>query len=432
MTDDLRMGVAEVDITPPVGTAMAGALEPRPATWICDPLRVKALVLESQGVRLACVVFDLVELTRETGDRFVALASQRTGIPPDHIFWTCTHTHSGPIVGFDWPDETAGDALNRAWFETLPEKFVQAVAAADAARAPVRLSRVRTYHSGLSHNRRLRYKDGREINTWLLNGGEDDLQCIGAAAPIDPEINVLAFEDEAGSLRGVLFHFALHNNACWNGGFSAEFPAVVAARLRERYGAQVSTLFLPGCCGDLNPVHSCRETGDALADAIMAKLDTRKPVAGPIRLDAIRREITLPYRDLTLDQEAQLERTQWYGKGKELFRRNLDYMRRKGVKETTTWVGAWRIGDIGFASLPGEVFCQWGMRLKEKSPFPWTVPVELCNDCVGYLVTRQAWEAGGYEGITSTIAPVDVKGVEALTEQALAMLNELWTRGATP
>ena len=428
MTDELRIGTAEVDITPPMGTAMAGALEPRPSTWISDPLLVKVAVLESHGVRLACAMFDLVGLTRETGDRFVAMASQRTGIPEDHIFWTCTHTHSGPIVGYDWPDENAGDTVNREWFNSLPDKFVEGVARADAARTPMRLSRVRAYHSGISHNRRLRYKDGREINTWLLTGEEDDLQCIGAAAPIDPEINVLGFEDEGGRLRCVLFHFALHNNACWHGGFSAEYPAVVAARLRERYGPQVVTLFLPGCCADINPVRSWRETGDALAEAIMAKLDRRRPVSGPVRLAAIRREITLPYRDLDVDQEARLERTQWDRRGKELFRRNLEYMRRKGVKEVTTWVGAWRIGDIGFAGLPGEVFCQWGMRLKEKSPFPWTLPVELCNDCVGYLVTPQAWKAGGYEGMVSTIAPVDVRGVEAMTDQALAMLGELWTK----
>ena len=136
-------------------------------------------------------------------------------------------------------------------------------------------------------------------------------------------------------------------------------------------------------------------------------------------------------RDQILKIQERLARSQWDERGKDLFRRNLDYMRRRGLKEAKTWLCAWHIGEIGFAGLPGEVFCQHGMRLKEKSPFPWTIPVELCGDCLGYFVTRQAWEAGGYEGLVSTIAPVSVEGVERMMRQSrslLAKLKRQWAR----
>lgn len=45
MSKRLLVGTAEVDITPPVGTALAGSLHPRMSIGIEDPLTFKAIVL---------------------------------------------------------------------------------------------------------------------------------------------------------------------------------------------------------------------------------------------------------------------------------------------------------------------------------------------------------------------------------------------------
>ena len=87
----LLVGVGEVDITPPVGMALAGSLKPRKSIGVQDPLYIKTIVLESGGRRLAYVILDLIKLIRAEGDRGVALASERTGIPPDHIVWAASH-----------------------------------------------------------------------------------------------------------------------------------------------------------------------------------------------------------------------------------------------------------------------------------------------------------------------------------------------------
>ena len=64
MADELLVGAAEVDITPPIGTALAGSTKPRTSVGIDDPLTVKAIVLESGGVKIAYALFDLVKLYR--------------------------------------------------------------------------------------------------------------------------------------------------------------------------------------------------------------------------------------------------------------------------------------------------------------------------------------------------------------------------------
>ena len=91
-------GAAEVDITPAIGTAMVGALVPRFSEGIDDPLMAKALVLESGPLRMAVVALDLATLPRRWGDACVSAAAAKTGIPPEHIVWCATHTHTGPIA----------------------------------------------------------------------------------------------------------------------------------------------------------------------------------------------------------------------------------------------------------------------------------------------------------------------------------------------
>jgi len=429
MPDELLVGAAEADITPPIGTALAGSLTPRTSVGIEDPLTAKAIVLECGGVRIAYVLLDLIVLHRPEGDAAVALAADRTGIPPDRILWAASHTHTGPYTGPIFGSEAGG--VDRAWLATVPEKFAQAVAAADVARRPARFSRLRGYCHSVAHNRRLRFKDGREINTWLLHAGEEEVQCLGSAGPVDPEVGVLCFDGADGAPIAVLWHFTLHTNSNFGPRFSADYPGVVAARLRERFGTAVVPIFLPGAFADLNtPGPRHREVGDRLAEVILRQLDGRKPRGGGIPLGALKQEIVVPYRDLTVDQERRIRDSQWSPESQEVFRRELELMRKAGVTETKTVLQAWRIGEVGFASLPGELFVEWGLKIKAESPFPWTYPVELGSDYIGYLVTEQAWRGGGYESLIARSARPSHEGVGMMVAAALSMLRRLWTEGA--
>ena len=67
MSDDFLAGAAQVDITPPVGTALAGSTVPRKSLGVQDPLTIKAVVLESGSVRLAYALYDLISVRREEG-----------------------------------------------------------------------------------------------------------------------------------------------------------------------------------------------------------------------------------------------------------------------------------------------------------------------------------------------------------------------------
>jgi len=429
----LLVGAAEVDITPPVGTALAGSIEPRKSVGVQDPLTAKAIVLSSGGIKLAYVLLDLIALERKEGDAAVTLAALRTGIPEQNIVWAASHTHTGPytIPIFDDPSP-----MDPAWLEEVPAKFADAVEAAFRSMRPARMTRERAYCHQVLHNRRYKYKDGREINTWLLHSGEDEIQCLGSAAPIDPEVGILCFDDAGGAPIAVLWHYSLHTNANFGNCFSADYPAVVAARLRERFGPSVVPIFVPGTFGDINPTMGYREVGDALACVILQRLEKRKPgpgsgqgtLAGPLPLGALKQEITVPWRDLEADPEARIRASQWPPEVQEVFRREVARMRSAGRTSDRTVLQAWRIGDVAFASLPGEVFVEWGLKIKAESPFPWTFCVELGGDYLGYMVTEQAWRAGGYESLTARSARPSVDGVAMMVDADLALLRRLWEK----
>jgi hypothetical protein len=91
-------------------------------------------------------------------------------------------------------------------------------------------------------------------------------------------------------------------------------------------------------------------------------------------------------------------------------------------EKVPTWVQALRVGDLGIVGIPGEPFVGLGLEIKRRSPFPKTCAIELANDSVGYLPTRQAFGEGGYEVVSSPFTP----GVgEQLVETALRLLGRL-------
>jgi len=78
--------------------------------------------------------------------------------------------------------------------------------------------------------------------------------------------------------------------------------------------------------------------------------------------------------------------------------------------------------EVAIVCLPGEVFVELGLAIKQGSPFRTTLVVELSN-CVEtiYIPTRAAYAQGSYEVTNSTLQP---GAGELLVETALTLLRE--------
>ena len=58
---------------------------------------------------------------------------------------------------------------------------------------------------------------------------------------------------------------------------------------------------------------------------------------------------------------------------------------------------ALRIGDVGIAAIPNEVFVETGLEIKKSGAFPRTFTISLANGSYGYLPTPEHHKLGGYE-----------------------------------
>src|SRR5688572_10147141 len=89
-------GAAASNITPRLGVSINGYFNDRLARHIHDELQARCLVLNDGQTRLAIVVCDSCMIPRKLTDAARALIHQRTGILPENVLISATHTHNGP------------------------------------------------------------------------------------------------------------------------------------------------------------------------------------------------------------------------------------------------------------------------------------------------------------------------------------------------
>jgi len=81
--------------------------------------------------------------------------------------------------------------------------------------------------------------------------------------------------------------------------------------------------------------------------------------------------------------------------------------------------------DVALCSMPGEIFVEIGLELKEKSPFAHTMICELANGYFGYIATSKAIEEGGYETRINMSTNMAKETGSQLIENQLKLLNSL-------
>lgn len=428
----LMAGTAQVCITPPLGVSLAGYFHDRIAESVRDDLFARALVLRSGEGALALVSCDLVSVE----ESWVALTKQLiqtdTGIPPERVLICATHTHTGPEVR---PGRLL--PVNPEWLGKLPGLIAEAVRKADETRFDARLYPGRGSEEDLAFNRLFRLKEGTE----LFGRGEPG-QAIAPAGGIDPEVLVLKVSDGTGRLRALVVNYALHVDVIGGGGanfISADWPGELAKTGSAVYGDDVVTLFLNGCCGDINhSPHSPTELprggpdksiqlGRALAGVAINAAEKAEPMPSPA-LDAMLEGVPIPYYSRENVMQAYVEELRAKDKPNDFEQyviNNFDSWPFDGqVAEVP--VHALRVGDVALVGLPGEIFVAHGLEVKKWSPAAFTFVAELANDWFGYVPTTDQAERGAYGARPILSRRLCSDAGRRMTDAAQVMLWKLW------
>jgi hypothetical protein len=234
--------------------------------------------------------------------------------------------------------------------------------------------------------------------------------------------------------------------------FSADYWHEVRTELRARLGAHLFVLPLCAPAGDQSPhfllygeqeaemrerrgVTERQEIGIRVADAVERALAcTDPPKQDSLQMAHEVLHLDLPPRKITRAERDRTEREyeEWVAEKGDTT--SWTPMRRRAVVETfdglreanpfSVELHVLRIADFAVATNPFELFLDYGLRIKARSPATQTILVQLAGRG-WYLPTQRAIDGGGY-GATPEVSMVGPEGGAILVEETLRAISELW------
>ncbi len=440
--EDFRVGAASVDITPAVGTPMAGYYHERASEGVHDPLYAKAIVFERDGKKAALVGLDLIATTFEIVAQAREEIEKTTGIKGADVMISATHAHTGPVLQGRGSREDAFGGKNplaRKYGEDLPGKIAESVRLAEKNLKPAKIAAAHGRETSIAFNRRFHMIDG----TVGWNPGKLNPKIVKPAGTIDPDVAVVAFETDDKDRKAIATYvnYAVHLDNVGGTKFSADLPATVSDLLGRVRGPESVTLYTAGCCGDINHIdvkwaerqgghENAARMGVILAGEVLRAWPRLTPeIPGAIRVKTAKVKLPLPKITPEDVETSKAVIARLGEKGKEPPFMELvqafkvrDVEARKG-EPIEVEVQVIALGDkYAWVSLPGEIFVELGLAIKQDSPFGHTIIAELANGIIGYIPSRRAYAQGNYEVVSARCA--EGSG-EMLVDAAVKMLKEL-------
>ena len=412
----LEVGVATVDITPPLGMPMRGyASRKELSNGIWDPLYAKSIVLDDGNKRVSFVVLDLISPPpKEVCERIRQKAEKELQIST--ILFLAVHTHAGPDLKPDLPSK------ENPWLPTLERNIYEVINNAVLSTSPVTVE-IGYGSADISYDRRVVNPDGTVKMLWRNPDREEN-------TPVDQTVGVVGFKGMDGKWIAILVHYACHP-VIFEGSnlkYSAEFPGFMRKYVDERLGG--TCFYLQGACGEINPYDRPKEsnqdtyskvkqTGITLGKEVVRIAESMKPVKEDTLILSTYQYITeLKYRYDLKDENVK----EFYIKQRgEKYYEELIRDRPPVIKAETPIV---LLGEeIAWVGFPGEFFDDFQIALRNRSPIPHTFFLGYCNNVFSYFPTIQAASEGGYGASYSTY--VEVGAGERLVDNAIICLHTM-------
>ncbi|MBZ9801143.1 hypothetical protein [Mesorhizobium sp. ES1-6] len=191
------------------------------ALSVRDPLFARALVMQYGTGQVAICSLDVLYVNEDIVEAARTQIANDTGIRPERVFVSASHTHSGP---FD--DDPA------CWPEGLHAKISESVAEAQRRLEPARIGAGFGMLYGHSLNRR-RLED-----------------------PVDPAVFVMRIDDMRGRALGAYYGFGCHPVVLGPDirHVSGDWVSSAARTIESALGGEAVAVFGQGASGDVNPL----------------------------------------------------------------------------------------------------------------------------------------------------------------------------------
>ena len=420
----LQAGWASADITPPKPVNLVGQYEKRIARSIRDPLTATALALETRGVdgvgdQAILVSCDVVAIPRKALDRLREKLKPRL---PDFdvgkLVLSATHTHTAPGLvetaykAYDTSDDP-GVMRPSEYAELFTDRVADAVAAAWKGRQPAGMSWGLGFAS-VGTNRRSCYFDGRSV----MYGNTRDAAFSHLEGYRDDAVEMLVLVSADRKPTGVVVNVACPSQETEQlSEVSADFWHETREEIRRRLGKDLFVLAQCAAAGDQSPHPVFRNQ----AEELMAKrrgLTRRQEIARriaaavadvlPVARSDAKPSLAFQHEVAKLDLPEKVPPSPAFIE--------VDPVRPAEIHVL-------RLGDVAMVTTPFELYLDYALRLKARSPAVLTMTVQIsCGDS-GYLPTERGVKGGGYSAENYLVGP---EGGKVLVDETVRRIAALW------
>lgn len=457
-TSELYVGAATVDITPDQPAALAGQMYTRVSTKNETPIVVSALALESrdgdkaldQAIMVSCDLLairdGLTEMVRDAAKDKIA------GFDLDKLVLSATHTHTAPVTWENSYDLKGTPAMApQEYTNFLVERIVEAAKKSWESRKIGKVG----WGQGqavIAQNRRATYADG----TAKMYGATNDSNFRGIEGYEDHNLDVLFFWNMEDKLIATAVNVPCPSQEVGSrSAVNADFWHPVRKQLRERHGKDLHVIAWTGASGDQmsRPMYSkaadermLRLRGltrlEEMARRLLrgweeayeaAKLEKFEGVVLKHQVEVIQ----LPWRKVTEVELAEAkagmeqykdspkDRPRYLWNKRVIERYETEKAGKAGVFEME--LHTLRLGDVAIATNPFELFTDFGVQMKARSPAVQTFVIELSGGYAGYLPSVRAVAGGGYSAViqSSSVGP---EGGQVLVERTVEGFNRMWEK----
>lgn len=428
---ELKAGAAKRSIVPPFPTQMGGYYDRKDNfTGVSRPVLARALVCDNGETGVAIAVADLIAVSRQLVDGARAKVAEVTGLKPENILISATHSHSAPS-GFQGSG-LLGPAEDTRLTEFLINEIAGAIIDAHTAMRPAAL--------GFAYGR----LDGVTVNRQQNND------------VVDPEVGVLKVQEKGTrNTIATLANFTGHPVILGGDNLllSCEYPGVACETVENVVGGVA--IFTQGACGDVTmkrsgpPFDEVTRIGRVVAGEIISTSEQITPgEETDLRshwepIDVAPRSLPTPADAEAAIAVAEAAHKAAVDAGKPEYIVK-DLSREISASKTTATVAkaaverpdslqaatqasvhVMQIGPMVAVGIPGEIFVEYGLEMKRRVAQDVKRPMILvgyANDYIGYIITPRADATGGYEKAISRVAPTAGR---TLTEAAMAAVRAM-------
>ncbi len=413
----MKIGIYERETTPFLGNTLSGYFNVRYAEEVKDKLYAKAAVIDDGENVFAMAAVDACSISTVFCDKVMDRITSLTPIKREYIMLSATHAHTSIPEMFGNEDKGEND-FDAFYIDWLAYAVADTVISAYQAREEGKIKYASEELHGICFVRNYILKNG-VVRT---NPGRLNPEIVEPIANADHNLPALYFENASGKPLGVVYSYGCHQDCVETSQISGDYSSQVAKSLKGEYGCDFVSIYFNGTSGNVNDVNVNVEKPDdpdlyrSYGDKIAAKLSEMKASANEItgklsvaygtklynsrvptpceieELERVAYSVELP-EGVTLDASSP----------KPLFDACMARLTLKFVHNAPKYyevrMQVVKLGRLMLFALPGEVFTQFGERIKAAFPESDIFLASLSNNSWSYMPTKESYLPELYESL---------------------------------